>query len=262
MKTHHRLPLWYAITVLLLLGGTVAWLNVQWQYALNRQLITALVQNDTEKSLALVEAGADPNTRLKPSPAPSLKQLLQRCLRPKPFPANDSPTAFMLACGMLWTLSEDGSTQWVEVPHNLPLVRAMILYGADVNAKTANAQTVLMGAVSNGHVDIVELLLQQGAKVNTPNNTGTTVLMYAQCRSDEAEVRVLLAHGAAVNAQDEGGYTALHYAVNGANINVLRQLLAHGANPNLAAKDGKTPLLLAQQMKRPDIVALMRHGEK
>jgi ankyrin repeat protein len=40
----------------------------------------------------------------------------------------------------------------------------------------------------------------------------------------------------------------------------VRLLLAHGADPNLADIEGKTPLMLAQENKRPGVVALLRQA--
>ena len=86
------------------------------QEALNRQLIAALVkgdlppqfhyQYDDREALALVDAGADPNTPLVPSPAPSLRQLWNYVIHRSPLPANDSPSAFLIACGARWTTED------------------------------------------------------------------------------------------------------------------------------------------------------------
>ena len=61
----------------LLVVGTIGlWIwRLQGQEALNRQLIAALVNDDFQKALVLVNEGADPATRLRPMSAPSLRQL-------------------------------------------------------------------------------------------------------------------------------------------------------------------------------------------
>jgi hypothetical protein len=57
----------------LLAAGALLWIRSErHQYVLNRQLIAALMQNDSRTALALVNEGADPNTRYMPTPAPSL----------------------------------------------------------------------------------------------------------------------------------------------------------------------------------------------
>ena len=110
MKTRYRAPLWFGLPLLLLLGSSVVWLRAQQrQYARNRQLIAALVSNDTNQALTLVNEGADPNSRYNPPPAPSLKLMLDQLLYRSSVPADNSPTAFLLACGAGWsTLEREG----------------------------------------------------------------------------------------------------------------------------------------------------------
>ena len=64
----------------------------------NRALIIALDNGDFQAALTLVNAGADPNTRKAPTPAPTLPQWLKHLLHHTPPPANDSLTAPMLGC--------------------------------------------------------------------------------------------------------------------------------------------------------------------
>src|SRR5579871_3760635 len=68
------------------------------QYALNRALIGALVKGNDEQALALVKAGADPNTRYMPNLVPTLPEMVKQLLHRSPPPRNDSLTAFSIAC--------------------------------------------------------------------------------------------------------------------------------------------------------------------
>jgi ankyrin repeat protein len=71
----------------------------------------------------------------------------------------------------------------------------------------------------------------------------------------------MLTHGADVNATDEDGMTPLYYTVMlEADNTTLRKLLASGADPNFVAKDRVTPMLLAKEQRRPDIVALLKQA--
>jgi hypothetical protein len=87
MKRNHRKLI--ALLALLLLvglaGGTILWLrSEQREYVLNRQLIAALVQDDDKRALALVNAGAGPNTRYAPMPVPSFLQLWNQLITDQP----------------------------------------------------------------------------------------------------------------------------------------------------------------------------------
>ena len=100
MKRRRSLLLLFVLSALLLIAAGGLWLRqAKRQYALNRQLIDALVHGDFKQALALVNAGADPNTRSTPPPAPTFKLLLHQLLHRSPVPVNNSPTAFIMACG-------------------------------------------------------------------------------------------------------------------------------------------------------------------
>ena len=105
----------------------------QRQYARNRQLIAALIANDTVQALALVNAEADPNTRYDPPPTPTFSRLLNRLLHPAPDPANATLTAFMLACGRRYQYREYSEQEMQNHPEALPLVQVMLAHGADIH---------------------------------------------------------------------------------------------------------------------------------
>lgn len=212
------------ILVLLLGLGCVLWLHGQQrQYALNRQLIAALVKNDDWQAPALVEAGADPNTHYKPTPLPSLPELVKQLFHRSPPTVNDSPTAFLIVCGASVSTDEGGMISWGS--YDAELTQAMMTHGANVYAKDEDERTSLMYAAQNGGLDTVRLLLQ---------------------------------HAAYINAKDTYGQTPLIYAASNAPPDVVRLLLEHGANVDAKDKDGMTPLNLAQG--HPDIIALFRHA--
>ena len=121
-----------------------AWLHIQrQQHARNRQLIDALMQADTATALALVNAGADPNTRFSPPPTPVPNLLPHPLSRAALRPAHESPTTLMLACGGHWNPLVDDEAPLVCVAEDLSLLQAMLTHGADVNARTAGNLTAL-----------------------------------------------------------------------------------------------------------------------
>ena len=108
MKTRRRSLLLFNLITLLLMGAVGLWLHIprqpySYNHAYDRQLIEALVHDDTKAALGLIHAGADPNTRYDPlpqiRPRSPFNQLLDQLLHRSPPLANDSQTAFMLACG-------------------------------------------------------------------------------------------------------------------------------------------------------------------
>jgi hypothetical protein len=139
-----RFALFTGLAGLLLAGGL--WLclwSLQRQQALNRQLIAALVQRDDQKALMLVNAGADPNTRLKALPPPSFHQWWNFLVHRSPLPVNDSPTAFLLVCGEVWTdvVPSQGRPFTIydcSAQSAAKLMQPMLKHGANIEAKDEN----------------------------------------------------------------------------------------------------------------------------
>ncbi len=259
MKARRSLLLLLTL-VLAVVGARGLWVwKAKRQYALNRQLIAALKNNDAKQALALVNRGADPNTRYNPPPAPTLTQLFNHLLHRSLVPANDSPTAFLMACGANWNVSSKDIKYGDDSPRNVSLIRAMLTHGGDSNTTDFQHWSALSIVVWSNNRYIAQLLLEHGANVNAQNLDGMTPLMFAVSSLDVGMIRLLLDHGANISIGDRWGATALHYAVAEDNaMNIARLLLAYKANPNQPDKHGLTPLNYAQQHHRLDIVALLR----
>lgn len=258
-----RALLFTITTVLALSAACGVWLRWErQQYRINRQLIAALERGDSKQALALVNVGADPNTREEPSPAPTLKRLVHQLLRHAP-PENDSPTAFMFACGARLHSLNGLSILRGNWNENLPLIQAMLAHGANVNDRRGERVTALHDAVSGHRLHTLELLLQHGADVNAQDKAGRTPLTFAAANDSVAMVHALLAHGANPNIGNAYGETALYSVLFGHDpVHIIPDLLAHGGDPNLPEKNGYTPLRWAQQMKRPDLVRLFKSGAR
>ena len=163
----------FVLVVALLVGGfgLRVW-QAKRQYALNRQLITALAHNAPQEQLRLVALGADPNTRLDAPPAPTFALLVRQLLHLTLPPANDTPTALMLACGC-W---DDPRTQRniaaFEQPETLPLIQAMLAHDAHGRALDASGLTALHHAIRRRRTRTAALLLQHGARINAKDYNG------------------------------------------------------------------------------------------
>ena len=176
-----RRTLLFAITVVLALCAACGlWLHREReQYVLNRQLIAALERGDTETALALINEGADPNTRYAPFPPPTLELLWKQLIHHEPVPANDTPTALMFTCGMRYFLTYEKGVPPTALPENLPLLRAMLLHKANIHLGATDTElvfgsensTALHIAANSGRLHTVELLLQYGANVTRPMQT-------------------------------------------------------------------------------------------
>jgi ankyrin repeat protein len=228
---HSRILLSSVLAVALLSGGCGRWVSeAHRQYALNRELIAALDRKDIGQALTLVNAGADPNTRYNPPPSPTLKLLLSHLLHRSPAPAEDRFTAFLLADATECYSSSLSSTTSGSPLNEVPLIRAMLAHGANIDQQDFGGNTLLMFAALRGDAGLTELLVEHGANAAVENTQGDTALHYALC--------------------------------NRVDTSILRLLLAHGADPTHPNQAGETPLTIAQKNKRPDIVTLLQKGEK
>jgi ankyrin repeat protein len=128
------------------------------------------------------------------------------------------------------------------------------------NADTAPLPLALAHAARDGNAELCEKLLNLGAPIN--DKTGRdqlTPLMRALAAPSHETAALLLARGADLNVRNRFGTLALHYAAgHGSTLDTVRLLLDAGASQHInAANDhGRTPLSVAHDRGRPDVVAL------
>ena len=231
MKRRRRATL---LTLCLLLAGLtiacVLWVRAQQrQYVLNRRLIAVLVNEDDRQALALVNAGADPNTRYEATTAPTLSELVRKFFHRSPLPGNDSPTAFMMACGAAW-LRNGQSTTGISSTDAPQLVQTMLSHGVDLTLKADGDWTPLDGALFADHKETVRLLLAKGtwnlnAQVD-PGNLLSFTILYSH---DKELVRQLLLHGANPNLTSPGRLTPLQFAKGFGDLDIVALLEQYGA---------------------------------
>ena len=155
------------------------------------------------------------------------------------------------------------------------VVKLLIEKGANVNtrATAGPSVTALMGAASNGNVNLTRFLLVRKADVHviSADRSGTvkngpvafgnvTALHLAVGKGDLETVRLLLDAGAAVNARDVRGLTPLVFAIatDRPNIEIVRLLLLRGADPLLPSDGKETPRDWARKFNNPAVLAVMK----
>ncbi len=193
------------------------------QYYLDRALITAIHYNNAVRVDALLDEGANSNTRL--ARGKPLRMLILDMRNPKP---DLSYTVLM------WTIMMPSQLNTSITAHraSVHIVKSLLARHADVNATAEQGETALMIAVTHGRSDCVKALVEGGAGVNAKDANQQTSLMHAASIGDDDCVKLLITSGAELNAKDLGGHTALcfaRYSNRRNHANVVAILKAAGA---------------------------------
>jgi hypothetical protein len=202
-----------------------AWRQETW----DMHLVEAVRYNDTEKVVALLRQGADPNTRSEGAVSTSfwhwLSTYTQTLARPPHAPHTMRSLPVLVRALQAHVLTPDSSLDFHACTPQI--IRALVEAGADPNpADVEGMNAPLMNAVFNEPLETVGLLLKHKANVNTTGARGWTPLRVAVRRQDTAQVRLLLRYGANVQAKDQQGTALLALAKqyhDAALIHILEQ---------------------------------------
>jgi ankyrin repeat protein len=251
----------HSVTIFLVAMSTVFAVTIWMTYReirreqLNRDLIAAVKNGNTESVIVLLKEGADANAReqIKDS-RPVWRQFLDK-LYHQPSLRGTGLTALLL---YMEPRPDQGGHDGVFVPENETIIKVLLDHGADIDATDKQGRSSLMLAASNNWSDTTKLLLERHANVNLRGSQGETALHYADRNPDI--IQALLNRGANIDSQDKYGETVLMLAV-GARLRSTVQVLLK-RQPNLALKNilGEDALAIAKQDKDPAIADMLKRG--
>ena len=211
-----------------------------------------LARRDVAGAVALLDAGADPDTRLDHG-----KTVLMAAAKAG---AADLASRLIEHGADVNARNDNGGTalMFAAIPGDAETMGLLIDRGAEVDAAGHFNWTALMVAASKGHGECVRLLLAHGADPNVQDTYGWTPLMRAVYGNKRAAAAALLEHdGVALEMRDERGATALHVAVERGHPALVAELLAHGADPGSTDDAGRGPLLKASMQGYDDIASML-----
>ncbi|GLA35563.1 hypothetical protein AnigIFM63309_011407 [Aspergillus niger] len=134
----------------------------------------------------------------------------------------------------------------------------------DIDAQNSSGDTALHLAIARlGTVPAIQPLLDAEASTNIKGRQGRTPLLYALYLEQEAVATALLDKDSDPHALDNHGFSALHYAVASRTISIqfIQRLLDAGVDVNWKDEDGHTPLYLAAQKNKQEVMRLLlNHG--
>jgi len=233
------------LILLLLVGIPVGFLLREYrQERLNRDLIEAIVTNDTPSVLTALNAGASPNAPLlPPDKRPILRRWFARIFQREP-PLRLDQTVFLVAV-------EGVRGRNTAPPENGAILKAMLDHGANINVQDEAGYTVLIIAAASDHAETVKLLLDRGANTaiksyytslavwDTATNSYIPIgersaLQIAMEFDHPNNMKLLLDHGDNVNVRDDDGQTLLSKAITHHKDECVRLLKQYGAK---TAKD-------------------------
>lgn len=134
------------------------------------------------------------------------------------------------------------------------LAKAMIMIGADVNAKNSAGESPVIFASAKRNKRMVKYYIEKGASLDSRGggaDSQWTLLMAASKEKDIDMVKYLVEKGADVNARNAKGINAL-YGVD--DIEIARFLVEKGTDVNAAAQNGAAPLKVARNI---DVIKLL-----
>jgi len=140
------------------------------------------------------------------------------------------------------------------------MVELLVNKGAQVNPKIGPSP--LVGAVLEGHTQVVRVLLDKKVLVHGPPGAATTPLHLAAEKGYPDIVRLLLQKKATPNRKDGQGKTPLYYAIYNDHFHVIQELVDHGVNVDQETSEGTLLHLAAERGHVGAASALIRKGAK
>ena len=138
------------------------------------------------------------------------------------------------------------------------LARYLVEKGANVNAASNGWTPLLLCADHSDDPDLAKFLLEKGADINAALQGLPCPLYQAICWRHFSTARVLIENGADVNLiYANGGWTPLFMAIKENHLDTVRLLLQKGAKIDVKSQAGQTPLDLARELKREEVVKIL-----
>jgi len=219
-------------------------------------LMAALLENNIDVAMFLVENGADVNN----------------------YYVTNNRSLLHVACNLTFVTiikdvllpHEDIIVDARDINRDTPLhecayagltggVKALLKKGADIDAVAKNNVSALMYAAMRGYDDMVSLLLSEGADANLiSSNVNFTALHYACDRKEEYAAGALVANNETdLDLQDVDGDTPMHLCALNNLADLVKEFIKKGADMEVLNKKGRTAILMAATVNASETVDVL-----
>lgn len=138
------------------------------------------------------------------------------------------------------------------------LLTSHIAEASSFDVTDAYGNTALSLATLKQNPTVTEILVRRGASCKAAGAKGLTPLHHAARLGFGMGLRLLLDGGGDPNSVDDNSFTPIHHVVNGCSDQSLINMLAEtGANLDVKDRSGRTPLMLAAQLGKYELVVCL-----
>jgi ankyrin repeat protein len=214
----------------------------------DRALLAGTTAGSGEVVTALLEAGANPNTRDQRARTPLLiatstrnEKLLHQLLKAAPD---------------LSTVDATGTSAlgYAAVNCDAQIFKTLVNQGAKDSDSTKPALIRVFKSCDNAAEFLATI---RGNLVGAVDGDGRSIVWYAAGLENSAIFSTALAAGGDITVADKQGYTPLHVAALTGRLEIIKLILALGGSADVQSRDGATPLMLAASAGRSDSVSLL-----
>lgn len=160
--------------------------------------------------------------------------------------------------GLLTYFARLGSLGNTDEEIDLSFIHSLVSAGADINIGDKYGQTILHAIARDWHKDIAQFVISSGGNINALDNFGRTPLHVAAAVEYPEMVEFLVRNGANLHSKTTGELqTPMHYAAKYNAVESMKCLINLGGKLSDRDYKERTPLFVAAENGRRDIVDFM-----
>mmetsp|Transcript_12194 Transcript_12194/g.13326 ORF Transcript_12194/g.13326 Transcript_12194/m.13326 type:complete len:139 (-) Transcript_12194:24-440(-) len=130
--------------------------------------------------------------------------------------------------------------------------------GCSIFKKNTLGEDLMHKASREGHLEVVKYLHKHHAMIEIQTKDGWTPVHYAALNNNVTLLKFFVEYcHANLSTQDKYLRTALHWAAYYGHKQIVEYLLTQGVNSSMEDENCKTPLNLAQEKGRNDVIELL-----